>query len=564
MRSLRRRLSFTGPLRAAFAIASILLLGAGPGSAGEAPRSTLLYLGADGLLRMASISEREARLPQTPLAPGRAARRLAVSPEGARLLLEVEGADDRRTLWLVQLDSRQATALGAGLLLPDGPASPFSPDGKRIVLRRQGLDQADLFWATTGRRYRTLEIPGLEEAPAWFGDCAHLAAPVRTPDGGSALWIVHGDSGEIAYRVLGEVAAVPRRFAGSAPGLLIYRETREGVDLWQGVRADGSVEPALEPTAPKVAPDLPEGVVARPSPGGEWVAYLQDGGLHVRYNVEGAAAVRLASAGAFLWKPGAPLSEQAVAPKPAAPTAGAASAPGLLVLQAIADEAVEADGLAITWAAGPEVASVRLSAHVVRTPKGTIRRGPQTIAIARVAAGHGSYRWEVPWIDSLRFTLRAEALDAALRPLARAEQALSFRPKELADDRRDGIFVHLSEPKRQRIYVQERGQLTMMLLCSGASTSALLPPNQHPDAPHDHYGTFRITAKDPDHVSNLDPTWKMPYAMRYLGGHWIHVTARNQYHRLGGPGSHGCIRLHRADGIRLYERTKIGEMVVIY
>ena len=40
--------------------------------------------------------------------------------------------------------------------------------------------------------------------------------------------------------------------------------------------------------------------------------------------------------------------------------------------------------------------------------------------------------------------------------------------------------------------------------------------------------------KDIDHVSNIDPEWKMPYAMGYLNGHYIHQTSRNRYRKLAG------------------------------
>lgn len=540
----------------------LLLLKNDPGYAQGATPCTLLYLGQDGLLRMANVSEKEARLPKAPLLPGRRMRRLAVSPDGTRALLEGDGSNGQRPLWVLHLDSRRVLPLGTDYRWPDGAANPFSPDGKRIALRRYQEDRVDVFWATTGRRYQTLNLPGLQELPAWFGDSVHLAAPVQRGDGGSTLWILHSETGVVENQTLTTPDAVRYRFASSQPGLLVYRQTQAGIDLWWSVRVDGTTELTIEPEAPKVAPDLPEGVEGSPSPNGEWVAYLQVGGLCVRFNVEGAEAVRLADAKAFCWKPGPALAEQAVVPRPGA--SAVASVPGILTLQVLPTEAVEGEPLEITWQAGPQVTFVRLSAYLQRTPKGGIHRGTLTIPIARVAASLARYAWPVPWLDNIRFTLRAEALDSTLRPLARVEQALSFRPKELANEWRDGLFIHLSDPKRQRLYVQEGGQITMVMLCSGSSTGQLLPPHLHPDAPHDHYGTFTITAKDPDHVSNLDPTWKMPYAMRYLAGHWIHVTARNQYHRLGGPGSHGCIRLHHADGARLYQRTKIGEMVVIY
>ncbi|MDH7571897.1 MAG: L,D-transpeptidase, partial [Armatimonadota bacterium] len=284
--------------------------------------------------------------------------------------------------------------------------------------------------------------------------------------------------------------------------------------------------------------------------------------LYLRANAEGAEAVRLAAATDLEWKPGEPLPERPTLPPVAPPQAGLLS--GILSLSVPRGEAVEAQGFEITWEADPRVAWVALSARVERTPKGGVARGSYTQPIARVPASQGRHVWQVPWLDNIRFVLRADALDGTRQVIGRAELPLAFRPAELAGEEADGIYIHLSRVSRQRLYVQEGGQLTMVFLCSGASTGQILPGHQHPDDPHDHYGTFRIQAKDPDHVSNLDPTWRMPYAMRYLAGHWIHVTARNQYYRLGRPASHGCVRLHMVDGRRLFQRTRIGELVKIY
>ena len=62
-------------------------------------------------------------------------------------------------------------------------------------------------------------------------------------------------------------------------------------------------------------------------------------------------------------------------------------------------------------------------------------------------------------------------------------ERLAFRPRELAQERRDGIFIHLSERTRQRLYTHRLRRLTAVSLCSGASSHQRLPLNQHPDAP---------------------------------------------------------------------------------
>lgn len=533
------------------------------------PEATLLYVTPGGELRMANVSARETRLPVFSLAPGRNVRRMAVSPDGARVLLETAAASGLCSVWSLHLGTGRSDLLGTGLVLPGGRISPFSPDSRRVALRQQQGDRMVVFLVSTAKRVCAIAVPGSQEAPAWFGDGWRLAVPVETPADGSRIAIYDATRGTLVASTPAETVGVRYRFGRAEPGHLVYRETREGVDRWLAVLPSGETLETDEPLESALPADLPAGAVAELSPDGKWVAYTLNGALYLRYSDLGSESVELAPAKAFLWKPGAPLPERAPVPPPLPPAQSTrptapAVVPGVITLQVLSSEAVEGEPLEIAWEPGPHVATVRLSASVVRVPKGVVRRGAYAIPIARVPAAQRRFAWVVPWVDNITFVLRAEALSASARVLGRAERVVSFRPRELANERQDGIYVHLSRPGRQRLYVQEGGRLTMVFLCSGSSTRHLLPANQHPDAPHDHFGTFRITAKDPDHVSNLDSQWKMPYAMRYLAGHWIHVTARNQYYRLGRPGSHGCIRLHREDGIRLYNRTPVGTRVVIY
>ncbi|NLC58286.1 MAG: L,D-transpeptidase family protein [Armatimonadetes bacterium] len=537
-----------------------------PSFAAAAPDATILYLTPAGDLRLANVSTQETRLPNFSLAPGKQVRRFYVSPKGTHVLFETAAANGRCTAWVLDLATGVVGSLDTGLLLPRSGAHPFAPDGRRIALRSQEGEAIAIFSVSTRQRLQVLSAPGLQEAPAWFSDARHLAVPVRATNGGSRLALFDAVTGTRVAQTSEEGPEVSYHFQRVEPGFLVYREAREGVDRWLQVRANGELLETDEPLESSALPaDLPTGVEAQASPDGKWVAYTAGGTLYLRYSDLGSESVDLTQATAFLWKPGPPLPERPPSPPPADTRPSTpAVARGVLTLRTTSEEAVEGQPLEILWESGQGVASVRLTALVQRVPKGSEPRGAYTVAIPRVAAARGHYEWPVPWVDNVRFVLRAEALNTASQVLGRAELPLSFRPRELADQREDGIYVHLSQPERQRLYVQEGGRLTMVFLCSGASTRRRLPPTQHPDDPHDHYGTFRVLAKDPDHVSNLNPEWNMPYAMRYLAGHWIHVTSRNQYHRLGRPGSHGCVRLHRVDGIRLYERTPIGTRVVIY
>ncbi len=539
------------------------------GAALESPETTLLFVKPSGSLCMANVAARETRLPDGSLAPGHVVRRVVVSPDGEHALFETANAGGVCSAWVLHLPTRRVRALGAGLLLPSGGPGPFAPDSRRVALRRQNRDEVVVLSLGTGGVLSTLRVPGIQDAPAWFSDGRHIAVAAIAPNGGSSIALYSAATGALLRQAIHEEPGVRYHCERALTGRLLYRETREGVDSWQAIPAAGEAQPADEPAAPPLPADLPGQVQAVLSPNGAWVAYIHEGYLCVRSSEEGFEAARLAPAVSLLWKPGSLLSEapERIPVPPPVPGVGPAPVaviPGLLTVRAGAAEVVEGTPLQVTWEVGKRVAAVRLSAFVQRTPKGPVKRGTYSVPIGRVAASRGRCSWPVPWLDNIRFGLRAEALDAAGKVLGRVERPLRFRPRQLANRRDDGIYVHLSQPDRQRLYVQEGGVLTMVALCSGSSTRRLLPPNQHPDDPHDHYGTFQVLGKDPDHVSNLNDDWRMPFAMRYLAGHFIHVTARNQYYRLGRPGSHGCVRLHREDGVRIYGRTKIGETVVVY
>jgi hypothetical protein len=548
-------------------LSALLLLLSTPGFAQQTPdhERTLLFLNPSGTLYMANVSTKGVRIPQASLAPGKQVRRFRVSPDGRIGLLETANAKGVLAAWTLDLASRRSRLLGQGLLVPNDGASPFAPDGRRVALRHQNRDEVVILSANTGQVLHTLSIPGICEAPAWFGDARHIAVPTQLPTGRSAMAIWDAVSGSLRREALKDATRVRFRYETRLGGRLIYRETREGVDRWMALTTAGE-HVTDEPPAPRRPRDLPRGASAVACPEGPWLAYIHENALYVRYSEEGAEPVMVGPAVECHWKPGMPLPEQILVSQATAPPDGAAPAvlPDLLALKTETAEAVEGTPLEITWESGPQVAWVRLSVVAERARLGGARRGVQTLPIARAPAARKRHAWSVPWIDNIAFVLRAEPMDASFKVLGRVETTLSFRPRELAEETRDGIFIHLSERTRQRLYTQAGGRLTAVYLCSGASSHQRLPLNQHPDAPHDHYGTFRIRVKDIDHVSNIDPEWKMPYAMGYLNGHYIHQTSRNQYRKLGRPASHGCVRLHGNDAAPLFRKTAIGDLVVIY
>lgn len=228
-------------------------------------------------------------------------------------------------------------------------------------------------------------------------------------------------------------------------------------------------------------------------------------------------------------------------------------------------EAVEGSQFLIGWQATPDVASLNAVYRAYRTPVGKRGRGTQWGKIAQsMPASAGSTLWRVPWIDSLRFRVYLKGYNQAGQLVVSSNVPLRFRPKELAGQTRNAVYVDLSNRSRQRLYHQRNGELVQVSICSGSSTNYRKRSGGCGGRIHDHLGWFRISQKDPDHVSTFNPEWRMPYAMRFYRAHFIHVTSRRMYRYLGHPASHGCIRLHRVDGRRLYYECRVGDSVCIY
>ena len=63
-------------------------------------------------------------------------------------------------------------------------------------------------------------------------------------------------------------------------------------------------------------------------------------------------------------------------------------------------------------------------------------------------------------------------------------------------------------------------------------------------------GTFRPQSLSRDHRSSMFNNAPMPYSIFYDGNFAIHGTT--QVSRLGGPASHGCVRLHPSNAAILF------------
>ena len=216
----------------------------------------------------------------------------------------------------------------------------------------------------------------------------------------------------------------------------------------------------------------------------------------------------------------------------------------------------------IAWTASG-VTSVSVVADGERTPLGTESRGSFSYTIAEsVPARQRSVEWTVPWIDSVKFTIRVKGYNSAGQQVTETKRRYGFRPATLANRMADGIYLDLSSRENQRLYVQKNYRIIEAYISSSSHSYNWRPSGSHIPSPHDHAGVFSVLTKSRLHWSTLFNV-EMPYAMRYHGGHFIHATSPNLYKYLGQPASSGCNRLTLHDARKLYHSTPIGTRVEV-
>ena len=225
-------------------------------------------------------------------------------------------------------------------------------------------------------------------------------------------------------------------------------------------------------------------------------------------------------------------------------------------------ELTEGKTYSLTWiAAGAETVSIAIRG--TRTPLGAQSRGDFDIVVAKsLPAVQGEYKYALPRVDARKFYLKIKGYDLSGKNAASDSREYGFRPAVMASRLNDGIYLDLHRRIDQRLYVQRDQRITHVYLSSSSENYLWLPRNRHVDRPHDHAGVFRVLEKEPSHWSSLFHV-EMPWAMRYIGGHFIHATSPRYYRLLGRAASHGCNRLTRRDARELYEMTPVGTRVEI-
>lgn len=223
---------------------------------------------------------------------------------------------------------------------------------------------------------------------------------------------------------------------------------------------------------------------------------------------------------------------------------------------------LEGDSYRIAWYSSG-LASVSAVVYGKRTPLGTRSRGNFEIVVSGpVSAGQNGVDWTVPWIDAANFNVKLKGFDRTGRVVATDERRYNFRPKVMANRMEDGLFLDLHTKTNQRLYVQKGYRITRAYLSSSSRNYLWNPPDRHTKTTHDHAGVYNVIEKKPMHWSTLFNV-RMPWAMRYHGGHFIHATSPNLYKDLGTPASAGCNRLTNHDAREVYRMTPLGTRVEV-
>lgn len=112
------------------------------------------------------------------------------------------------------------------------------------------------------------------------------------------------------------------------------------------------------------------------------------------------------------------------------------------------------------------------------------------------------------------------------------------------------IVVDLSQ---QRLYAMKDGKGLMPAIKVSTGAGSHATPT----------GEWPIYQKD------LGRRWSKSYGgwmwnlLRFNKKIYVHGTAESNYHLLGQPASHGCVRVHQSDSLRLFDEFEVGDRVIV-
>jgi lipoprotein-anchoring transpeptidase ErfK/SrfK len=225
--------------------------------------------------------------------------------------------------------------------------------------------------------------------------------------------------------------------------------------------------------------------------------------------------------------------------------------------------AVLAEGqmVSLVWNTGGQIRSVKVYYEGERCPVGGHPRGRFSERVASTE-NRGAVRWQVPWMDAIRFRVRVTGYGGSGKPVAQAETAYNLLPAVCQNRPATAICVSKAH---QRLYYLRDGVIQRTHVISTAAPGFTTPVMRPGSYDRGRGAMGRVFDK------SFAPRSRMYEVVMYYwlaitsaGTHGIHATSRNLYHRLGSRASHGCIRQHRADAQILWNMVSVGTPVYVF
>ncbi len=185
--------------------------------------------------------------------------RLSVSETGV-LIFQSEWEREYQLIWFDR-EGKQVGSIGKPELLRLGLEPHISPDGKRLVFKRDGI------WTSDLNGENAIKM-GPGQLPAWYPDSSRVV--FQTAIQGKVGIFERAANGVGDPALLLEGVVFPKAWSPDGRFLIyMYRGVKTRGDVWVLPRfGDGKPFPILSGVADELEPEL--------SPDGKWVAYISD------------------------------------------------------------------------------------------------------------------------------------------------------------------------------------------------------------------------------------------------------------------------------------------------
>lgn len=213
------------------------------------------------------------------------------------------------------------------------------------------------------------------------------------------------------------------------------------------------------------------------------------------------------------------------------------------------------------------ITTLKLSIHYYLTLLGGQPRGEQTISLGDIHSAEEVLTWQVPWLDTLTFSLKAKGYNAAGQQVAMIERKMSFVPAAIITAAERLEKEKGKDTFGEQAVIFDRAHQRLYFLHDSVSQFVFLDSTGKYNLNKDKYGNT------PPGVYKVKLTWVnrwskdyqcwMPFGFKFTGKFNCHATSKKYYPLLGTMASHGCVRLHLVDAKKLYRYIRVGDLVIV-